>query len=560
MKQVLTNLKNNFANDKKNALRTLLITEGFGFCFSLSFILGYQLDHYETVCGGIGRAILMLLLCIVLTQVVTFALMVFSFWLKEKERVDDKKHVSVKNWVLASLVLGVLWFIILLAYYPGVFSYDAEAQLYQIISDSYSTHHPLVHTLLMEMCTNIGFAVGNGMTTAMVLYAVLQLAMLALMCGFGVAEALRTGTDKRCVLVYLIFLGIFPVNGILAISTTKDVLFSGFVLIFTLFIRRIVCGETQKKNIYVAALSAILMMLFRNNAQYAFVVWLVVISLIALHGKKDQFGKDELQGKKVLHGWTKMILTMCGCFVVAIVCGAILKSSLSAESGSPREALSIPIQQMARVKVLHGGELSGELGNALNKLIDDEAASKYDAHLADPVKERISMKEPSLFVKTWIKLGIKYPGDYLDAWLFTTEGAWYICDKSVNRIYGEGVVTGFGYLSTDIRNMPDGFRLKYESKIPWLKSALESLVSDNSFEKVPVVRLIFAPALYVWAMFLYMYVQIEKRGKNGLYTMLFPCIYFLTLLLSPAILVRYIYPYMIIWIIYFMKENRSEEI
>lgn len=47
------------------------------------------------------------------------------------------------------LILMVGWLPVLLAYYPGIFAYDASNQVTQVLTGSYSTHHPLLHTLLL---------------------------------------------------------------------------------------------------------------------------------------------------------------------------------------------------------------------------------------------------------------------------------------------------------------------------------------------------------------------------------------------------------------------------
>ncbi len=168
------------------------------------------------------------------------------------------------------------------------------------------------------------------------------------------------------------------------------------------------------------------------------------------------------------------------------------------------------------------------------------------------------MKEPSRFVRTWISTGLKYPGDYLDAWLYTTEGAWYIADTSVNRIYGEGRDTGYGYLSTDTRGMPEGFEVIRRDYLPGIHDMMESIVSDNSFEKIPVVRFIFAPALYVWILAAYACTCMVRREKGAYTVMLFPLTLYLTILMGPAILVRYMYPFMLLVIIPALPVKRTD--
>lgn len=529
MSRVLQSLKNYILSDQKEFTRTLLITEGFGFCVSLSLVWGRRLDQFGSIRGGVlgifGGLIGALLIC----QLVTFILLLINgFILKqplELRHFEDRTiGLRLLQFGCVSAVIFLLWLPIYLAYYPAIFSYDAEAQLYQAISGNYSTHHPLIHTLIMKAFMGIDFE-GDGINTGMSLYAIWQMLTLALMLGASVTIPWkkRRLLSTWATVIIVSFFGLFPVFGILAISTTKDVLFAGIILLLTVLIY---CYEdTLGENIAIGLVTFVAL-LFRNNALYAIVPTILILLLM---------------GHKTVS--VKLILAMTISVVAAILTLGILKASLNAESGSPREALSIPIQQMARVKALHNDELEPSLKHDLNELIADEWMDRYDEHLADPIKERISMKQPKLFITTWLKLGLKYPGDYFDAWLLTVEGAFYLRDTSCNRIYGEGLVTKFGYLSTDIRNMPEGFGVTAESKYPMLMGTLENLVSANSFEHIPLIRLLFAPSLYIWIVFGYFYWNILRKRSLDNIALIYPIMYFMTLLLSPAILVRYMFPY-----------------
>lgn len=545
MKQLLKRITNNSDYNKKDYIRTLLISEGFGFCFSLSCVWGYTLDKYGTVCGSASQILCVIGISILLTQIVSVFLCLFTLVSSSRGTISTMDHdneaisadssltVNRRLWLLVSLIILVSWIPTLLAYYPAIFSYDAEAQLYQVISRNYSTHHPLIHTLFMGACMKLGFT-DHGIGPGMTIYACVQMIIMAAILGWTAAELDRIRVHRGVIIGYLVWVMFMPVNSILAISTTKDVVFAGLVVLYVLLLRRVLLGEGWIK----VFLASVAMLLLRNNAQYALILTTVIILICWLATRKAKL--------------LKIVLVYAGVIIVAGVIGFGLKAITHAESGSPREALSIPIQQMARVKNLYGDILDSEDKVAVDALIDDEAAAKYDAHLADPVKERISMKQPALFVKTWIKLGLKYPGTYIDAWLYTTEGAWYIRDKSCNRIYGEGAPTGFGYLSTDIRNMPEGFEVYNETKIPWLRDFFERIVSDNAFENIPVLRLLFAPALYFWIFVLYIYRCTIVRDRTGIYISLFGLAYFLTIMLSPAILVRYMYPYMLLVFLVFI--------
>ena len=549
MKRVLNSLKNWIDNDRSDLIRTFLLSEGFGFCLFLSFFGGYCLDNK----GGASSDLLYcVLISLVLGGVFADIMIIICARKKYPDDADTRKTSSrtpdertprpaIRHmaWITAIIGLMIFWIPVWLAYYPAVFAYDAETQLGQVISGPFSTHHPLLHTLIMGGCMKLMWNAG-GINAGMALYAFLQMLFMATVFGWVIAEAYRRRMGRKELIVYGSFLAIFPAHAILAISTTKDVIFSGLLILDTCLILRYVSEEDKRnRSLFVKiSVSTAFLILFRNNALYAVALCIVVLALGLVFCAKD--------ARKVKISLICMLLTGC---VAGCVINAGLKAALHAESGSPREALSVPIQQMARTYVLHHDELEANTRSDLETLLGREVTVLYNEHLADPVKRQVYMKEPARFVKTWASLAFKYPGDYLDAWLYTTEGLWYIRDTSVNRIYGEGTASGFGYLSTDIRPMPYGFEVVPESFIPGLKSLYEKIISDNAFEKIPVVRLIFSPALYVWIFGAYIYVSLLRRNKPALLCALLPLAVGLTLLMGPAVLVRYAYPYMLLTIL-----------
>ena len=62
--------------------------------------------------------------------------------------------------------------------FPGSFAYDVPFQLEQVFTDSYSTHHPLLHTLLMGSLVKLGHHFGN-INLGAALYTLVQMAVMA---------------------------------------------------------------------------------------------------------------------------------------------------------------------------------------------------------------------------------------------------------------------------------------------------------------------------------------------------------------------------------------------
>lgn len=92
--------------------------------------------------------------------------------------------------------------------------------------------------------------------------------------------------------------------------------------------------------------------------------------------------------------------------------------------------LSVPLQQVACV-VANDRDLSEQEAEMINKIgrIDDIRETYVD-YISDPIKSLIAMcgqkdymeKHKGEYFQLWIALGIKYPKDYLFAWINQTKG------------------------------------------------------------------------------------------------------------------------------------------
>ena len=292
----------------------------------------------------------------------------------------------------------------------------------------------------------------------------------------------------------------------------------------------------ENRTWFLYVLWAALLLLFRNNAVYAFVLTVPVIAL----------GVRRINGS-VFVEWKRYLVCTMAALILFAACSTALKIATGAYNGSPREMLSVPLQQMARTRVKAEETLTPEMRRELEKYLPSEwVFAAYDPYLADPVKNRaVIHDDPVGLIKTWMKLGIKHPQIYIDAFLDNSVGYWFIEDRTHARIYGIGTESGFGYLSTDNRTMPAGCEITEHSYLPKVRAFMERIVSDNSYQKLPVIRVIFAPAFYWWMLCMYIAVAIYRRKYRLLLPIVFLVIYYMTLLLSPTVLIRYMYPFVV---------------
>ncbi len=571
----------------------------WGVPFAVSCVLGWRLVHEGTIFGSggsatarIGSLLLFLLETAVLSvPAAALATLVLQGGRKKRniigarggqeecgqqgpredgrkmaEEIGKKRRMNRRQtWFFYSVLIFLFWLPIFLAYYPSVFAYDAEGQLYQVIAKDYSTHHPLLHTLFLGAFFRLGGAVGSYQT-GMAVHSVVQMVLMALAFGWALSLLYERGTHRWMRILLLLFYGLFPANSILALSTTKDVLFAALVLVVTLKGYCLACDHAWEssapdggsscdvtavgiKDRAVYVLLAVLMLLFRNNAVYAFVVSAPVV-LLGLGERwqkensvqaKVRIGKNSGAARRRYLRMAFLILALYG------ISAFLLKAATHAQSGSPREMLSVPLQQMARVRVEAEDQIDPVMREELDKYIPKEwVFAAYDPHLADPVKNRaVIHDDPKGLIKTWVRLGLQYPTIYVDAFLDNSLGMWYLWDTSHAQVYGIGTQSGFGWLSTDNRTMPAGCEIVEKSLLPGLRAFMERIVSDNAYQKLPFVRLLFAPAFYWWLLWLYLAAALYQKRKQETLAAVFLITYYLTLLLSPTVIVRYLYPLMV---------------
>lgn len=538
----------------------------WGIPFAASCVLGWRLVHDGTVFGAGGSAaayVCSLLLFLLETAALSMPAAFLAacvmrggrrghdgkFSGTAAERVQGTGDVSAERlrrhpiwrvWLFYSLLVFFCWIPVFLAYYPSVFAYDAEGQLYQVLAGDYSTHHPLLHTLFLGAFFRLGIALGSC-DVGMAVHSVVQMALMACAFGWALSFLYQRRVPRWARVILLIFFAFFPANSVLALSTTKDVLFAAFVLLYMLCFYQMACVRNapgNKKEGAAYVFFAVLMLLFRNNAVYAFVAGVPVVCIGLGKGKTRAEGRAD---RKAYLCMTLLVLVLFG------ICAISLKTVTHAQNGSPREMLSVPLQQMARTRVKAEEKIDPALRQELEKYIPSEwVFAAYNPHLADPVKSRaVIHDDPVGLIRTWIKLGLKHPAVYVDAFLDNSLGLWYLWDTSHAQVYGIGTESGFGYLSTDNRMMPAGFEVEEHSLLPGLRTFMERIVSDNAYGKIPVVRLLFAPALYWWLLYLYIVTAFYRKRCRETLPVVFLAAYCLTLLLSPTVLVRYIYPLMV---------------
>lgn len=447
-------------------------------------------------------------------------------------------------WIFQAVIF-VCWLPCYLAYFPAIYSYDGEPQLIQYTTHAFDNHQPILHTLFLGACYDFGQFLQTKlhlMLDGMAVYAFIQMLVLSASFAMGLSFLQRRGIKRTGLILLTAWFALFPVHPLMAVSTTKDTLYTAFLLLFIIGLL-LFLTQTERKDWLVLtkiAAAALLMMLMRRNG-----VYLVAGTLAA-----GLIGLMICRGKKSIR-WRRFG-SLCVVLALSVLCFAAADAGLmkatGAKQGESAEALSIPIQQLARTYKSNQDSMTQTQLDELFYYIPREGLDNYRPYISDGVKQQFQnerfAEDPMGFLKLWAALGKEYPGSYATAFLYHTMGAWYPSDVSHTKIYQNWWRDRTGYFITDATPVFAGDFVKKENLLPGVRGLYEKIATDCVQLSFLPARILFATS--TWCLMVIFFGMAALAGKR--YQMLLPISTFLVnlacVLAGPCILVRYVYPFM----------------
>ena len=437
---------------------------------------------------------------------------------------SDSGAKKSRYYFFVTLIHIISYLIVFLAYYPGIFAYDVHHQL-----AVYSTKHPLLHTLFIRFFYNVvGGKIFHDYNIGIAFASVTQIILFSLMISLLHYVIYKKDLNRIFRYILIGFSCLCPIYSVLVISHTKDIFFTGFFIMFiSMVFSRAYSVKISHSNVFLV-ISIIGLCMFRNNCLYAFV--LVVLYYV---GKKVIF-------RKVID--KQFVLLILGSIVLSVILSFGLKTILKAESVSKNQFLSIPYQQIANVYHKEYDKLDEDTIKFCKYILQD--IDLYNIHIADDLKSSgRALANPVKFVATYINLLIRYPLDYINAFLQTNSGFLYVFDESTGYLYTDDPSMRMGYLATFYWK---GYGVETQSKLPFLFNLYEYLFTYNNYLNIYIIRPIFEYANYIWIILIIgMYFIQDRNGKFETAT-IFVLVYMLSVFMGPCALVRYAFPFIAI--------------
>ena len=345
---------------------------------------------------------------------------IYNKWMEidsQVQRVEYKEKWDTRKVFWISLVsMWGIYLIYFLNQYPGSLSCDTRAQLRQAIEVSgFENMNPLVNTLLITVCVQIGMAVGGNVNFGIAVYTVIQFTLAAFIFAYVVSVLNKKGFHKLLVLISWGFFAVVPHNIVYAIGMWKDSFFALFFLLTIVYFWDIIENKEIKRYQYIILFAYSLIASLARNSGWSSLLAFVVFMIIGAR-----------KNKRIMRTAITVLVGVIGNFII-ISC--IYPLFASKASTNVTTAISVPIQQISRVVAI-GCELTEYEEELIDNLVDIEKIPElYDETISDPVKFSINKAELeenySEYVKLWLKLGLQYPKCYLDAYIALTKSYWY---------------------------------------------------------------------------------------------------------------------------------------
>ena len=511
----------------------------FGTAFSFCMITGVQLDTR----GSVPFSDPSLWLAI-LAGAVVMTLSVRYFWdlidgkqreravsrQKEGEATDqgEKRWNKFFGWLLPSVLIFVMYLPVFLAVYPGFFVYDAQDELMQVVTRSFSTHHPLVHVLMLGGIIQAVYKLTGSYNAGIACYTVFQMLVMAGIFGWCIRKLEKWGVGKGYRILTTLYFGLCPVLVMFSLCSAKDGLFAGMLLIMTILLTELFKAPEefwkQKGKLLLLLAASLGMMLLRHNGFYAFAVFSV---LTVIYLKKDR---------------KKAALYFGGILATYLVVSAGLTGILRADASENQEMLTVPISQMARVYQNRKEELPPEEKELLYQYLPQEALEHYTPKVSDGVKVHFNNQayeaDRGSFLKLWLKWGTENPFTYLNAWFMTSYGFWY--PDTVIDVYRGNTVFTYTYEDSSYFGYEVEQPGTRQSKLPWLSEIYRRMSLEIFQQRIPVVSMLFSPGFLFWmSAFILCFWGYHGRWKKVMALMpVMLC--WLTVLLGPTYLTRYV--------------------
>lgn len=426
-----------------------------------------------------------------------YVLLAWAFVFFEKtEFTEEKKHFFSKHAFLKSfLILTIVYGFFVLLSYPGTLCWDVIGQIEQVTKNTgYSTHHPLLHTLLVGGLVQFGKNELGSYEIGLFLYMIVQMLMLVTALSATISVLAKRKMKFIYLLILLLLYVVTPFYTNIVSVAIKDVPYSAFFVGYMILYVRLLEKPSYIKNLGFLTNFILLQMgviLSRNNGLYV-VVLCGIGAFIYLYKSYD---------------WKEKVAYICSAFLVSVAVSKlivfVLMQLTGAVKGSSAEMFSIPFQQTARYLQLYQDEISEEERTAIENVLGDVStvAASYNPLISDHVKmlynKEATTEQVVAYFKVWAKMFFQHPGTYVEAFFVHIYG-WF----------SPNATSAIRYETT------------YEdiSQQGLFENAQKCLIFLYRFaDRISILGVLENVGAYVWGLFFFAFYNRKQKKKPYIY-------------------------------------------
>lgn len=473
-----------------------------------------------------------------------------------------------------ALVLALCWLPVLIGYAPALFMWDTNTQILQWfglpnhISSSVdlldssvllTQHHPPLHTALVGLCVQAGISLAGSENLGIFIYAVLQwvVDILAISWAFRIAQIV--GAPRAPRFVALGFIALVPAYSNYSVLVTKDVLFASALLLFAIeLVYLVFCAASFDGRIAFSRRHAVMLVagalgaaLLRSGMVVAVAGGALAATLL-LWRMQRRLAPEDLRPVSARSLLRVPLIALALVIAVNLLLARVVYPALAITPSSRREALSIPMQQVARFMRDRPDAVQPEDLRAIDRVLDAPSLVRlYDPSKSDPVKatykEQTSSDDLSAFWQTWARLFARDPGCFISATAANYYGYFYPAHAmswSYTSYFSSLVMANAetNLIYSDIASYFSFHQLDHP-----LVRALDGLCSGYRllFQRLPFLTLTMQAALYDWALVLLTAYAVRRRRSHAAVFLVPAWIVLLIALVGPCnatTYFRYAYP------------------
>lgn len=519
--------------------RRIVITIIVSFLLTMMTVFGYQIEHYSKLLFNISVLVVAFFLFITISII-----LIGIYKLFDKATIAQKSESAIKEckvYVITCVCLLVIYAIQFLGVYPGLFVFDASWQYWMYIDDVISEHHPVFHTVLLGFIVDKVFQNSGAINHGAAAYIIFQVIICVVCISYFITFIYKKWKRRSGLILMIVFFGIYPPIVLQVMSATKDTFFFAFILLLIALTIELAENSDvffeKPLKVLLWILSAVLVIILRNNCIYAIPFFVLAIFCV-------------VRKKKLL-----VVTMLGGVFVLFMLYRLFIVSAFVTVEVDGREMYSVPSQQLMRIYNSEEADISEDERKVIDKLFVKDEKENYHPKIADLAKGNLDMiyyrKNSTLVNKTYLSLVKKNFKMSVESFLENTCGFWYPgCELTM---FKDGKN---GYWVVDCYDP-----VISNPKIKFIFDFYKLFENSDFVTRNPVTSLLFSPGTFFYIFVIMFAYAIERKKKVYIPIFVFMLALWLTYLLGPVALVRYIIYFYAILPLYFVmiSEPKQEE-